>query len=243
MTVVDDDVLLLAEYGSRAYGTATVDSDHDLMGIYLESDYQIYGLAEAKTRQTDLGRRSTSADTDVTLHPLRKYVSLAANGNPTVLSLLWSTEDLIEYRHAAADLLIDHRELFISRRAVTAHLGYAMSQYKALTGQRTKRTNRPELIERYGYDTKFAAHLLRLLLQGIELVRDHRYTLPMPPEQRLLLKEVRQGKPSLEDVLDRADELTARLRRLEVENDLPERPDMDAVNSLLRGIRETAVAE
>lgn len=239
--MITDDVLLLAEYGSRAYGTATDRSDHDLMGIYIESDAQVYGLAEAKTRQTDLGRRSTSADTDVTLHPLRKYVSLAAGGNPTVLSLLWSPPELIEKSSPAAELLIAHRGLFVTRRAITAHLGYAISQRKALTGERSKRVVRPELVEEHGYDTKFAGHLLRLLFQAIELVETGGYTLPMPEPELRTVRDVRAGRIDLESVLAAADELTERLRLLEGRSGLPERPDPAAVDRLLVDLRRLAV--
>ncbi|WP_181273561.1 nucleotidyltransferase domain-containing protein [Brevibacterium oceani] len=239
----DETVLFLAEYGSRAYGTATDASDHDLMGIYLESDDQIYGLAEAKTKQTDLGRRSTSADTDVTLHPLRKYVSLAAKGNPTVLSLLWSPEHLVETTSAAARLLIENRSLFVTKQAIASHMGYALSQRKALTGERSKRTNRPELVEKHGYDTKFAGHLLRLLIQGVALVETGGYELPMPRGQRALVTATRAGELSLEDVLDRADALTEKLRSLDEECGLPKRPDTDRVDALLKDLRQTALDE
>ncbi len=237
-----DDLLILAEYGSRAYGTATASSDHDLMGIYVESDAQIYGLEVAQTRQTAHGRRSTAHDTDVTLHPLRKYVSLAASGNPTMLSLLWSPEHLIKKTSPAATLLIANRELFVTRRAITAHIGYAASQRRALTGERAKRTNRPELVAEHGYDTKFAMHLLRLLIQGIELAENGAYTLPMEPAALGLLRDVRAGRVALERVLEHADALTEELQRLATTVSLPERPGPAVVNELLLRVRQLAVS-
>ena len=238
----NENILLLAEYGSRAYGTATDASDHDLIGVYLETDAQVYGLSEAKTRQTDLGRRSTSVDTDVTLHPLRKYVSLAAGGNPTVLSLLWSPAELVEQTSPAVRLLIDQRGLFITRRAITAHLGYAISQRQALTGERPKRVSRPELVEAHGYDTKFAGHLLRLLMQGIELVETGGYSLPMQDSALLLVTDVRAGRVPLAEVLELADAFTARLRALEENSSLPDRADPETVDRLLIEVRRTALA-
>jgi hypothetical protein len=39
---------------------------------------------------------------------------------------------------------------------------------------------RPELVEKHGYDTKFAAHMVRLGYQGVELLETGRFTLPLP---------------------------------------------------------------
>lgn len=242
MDITNDSILLLAEYGSRAYGTATAVSDHDLMGIYLESDAQIYGLAETKTQMTSLGRRSGSGDTDVTMHPLRKYVSLAAGGNPTVLCLLWSPEHMVEKTGEAADQLIAARRLFVTKLAISSHLGYALSQYRALAGQRSKKVSRPELVAAHGYDTKFAGHLVRVLLQGLELARHGGYTLPMNEEDLAMVRSVRAGEPSLDEVLARAGELAKQLRELKEASGLPERADHDAVNELLVGVRRAALA-
>lgn len=50
---------------------------------------------------------------------------------------------------------------------------------------------RPELVERFGYDTKFAMHAVRLGLQGVEYVETGKITLPSPDAQ--LLQAIRSG--------------------------------------------------
>lgn len=159
-----------------------------------------------------------------------------------MLSLLWSPPGLVEKRTPAAGLLIEHRELFISRRAITAHVGYAVSQRQALTGARGKRTNRPELVAEHGYDTKFAMHLVRLLLQSLALVEHGGYQLPIPEEDLVLLRAIRAGHLTLRDVLERADYLQECLHDEEEHSRLPERPDPDRVNELLIDVRRTALA-
>ena len=44
--------------------------------------------------------------------------------------------------------------------------------------------NRPELIERFGYDTKYAMHALRLGFQGTEISTEARLSLPMQDHHR-----------------------------------------------------------
>jgi hypothetical protein len=53
-------------------------------------------------------------------------------------------------------------------------------QRQRLVGERGQRdVNRVELIERFGYDTKYAMHMLRLGHQGVEFLESGRLTLPI----------------------------------------------------------------
>lgn len=245
------DVLLLAEYGSRAYGTATEASDRDLLGIYLEHDRQLYGLEMAETKgyrihgdgEIELMGRSakefrSGADVvEMHFHPLRKYVSLAAKGNPTVLSAMWATGALAHVGSPAGDLLTAHRDGFLSKHAGYRHAGYARSQREALLGLTNKRTNRQELVRIHSYDTKYAMHMVRVLLAGLDLVRERNFHLPMKPEQVKLLREIRGGEVELEDLLTLSEKLEHDLTTETEDSNLPDSVDYDAINDLLRLIR------
>jgi len=244
------DVAMLVEYGSRAYGTANVSSDRDLLGVYVEHDHEIYGLRSADTqvfRYDDDGEltqmvsendpRAEATDVEMVFHPLRKYVSLAAAGNPAVLGTLWSTAELKVLPSAAGELLAEGRALFLSKHAGFRHAGYARAQRNALLGHTNRRTNRPELIALHGYDTKYAAHLIRLLMAGLDLVRDRVFHLPMKPEQLEQLAEIRHGEVPLEDVVTLSEKLEQELTTETEDSDLPDSADYDAINDLLRQVR------
>lgn len=245
------DVLLLAEYGSRAHGTATDTSDHDLLGIYVERDHQLYGLEVADTRNYRVHPdgalslmgvsakepRAGAGVTEMHFHPLRKYVSLAARGNPTVLSAMWAYDSLAVARTAAADLLVSQRDAFLSKHAGFRHAGYARQQRDALLGRTNKRTNRPELVSLHGYDTKYGAHLIRLLLAGLDLVRERTFHVPMKPEQVELLREIRRGEVPLADVLTLSEKLEQELTTETEDSDLPDAADYELINTLLRDVR------
>jgi hypothetical protein len=127
-----------------------------------------------------------------------------------------------------------NKQWFASRRAGHAYLGYMQRQRDRMTGERGQmRVNRPELIERYGFDTKYAGHVLRLGYQGIEFLEDGRLTLPMREPERLRVLQVRTGHVPFEEVLAEADVLQRRLESLLEDSPLPDRPDYDAVNSFL----------
>ena len=97
---------------------------------------------------------------------------------------------------------------FASRRAGRAYLGYMERQRDRMTGERGQmRVNRPELIEQYGFDTKYAGHVLRLGYQGIEFLETGALTLPMREQERNRILAVRTGSVPFGDVLAEADEL------------------------------------
>lgn len=113
----------------------------------------------------------------------------------------------------------------LSRRVQGPYLGYLQAQKQRLTGERgQKRIHRPGLEEMYGFDTKYATHMLRLGFQGVELLTTGRLSLPMREPERSYLLDVRRGKVSEQDCLTRAGELERELAELEATSALPEAP-------------------
>ncbi|WP_255431417.1 MULTISPECIES: nucleotidyltransferase domain-containing protein [unclassified Amycolatopsis] len=93
---------------------------------------------------------------------------------------------------------------------------------------------RPELIEKYGFDTKFAMHMVRLGVQGVELLETGRITLPVPEPWLSWLRELRQGKKTREEALEAAESLERRLDELvRVASPLPAEPDTGWVDDWL----------
>lgn len=82
--------------------------------------------------------------------------------------------------------------------------------------------------EKVGYDTKAGMHLLRLLLEGTELLETGKLVFPL--YQRDLLLDVRNGKLTYEHFLDTATRFVERLES--VESKLPEKPDYNKIRTL-----------
>ncbi|EPQ73149.1 nucleotidyltransferase domain-containing protein [Mycobacterium marinum] len=91
----------------------------------------------------------------------------------------------------------------------------------------------PELIEIYGFDTKFAYHAVRLGIQGVELLTTGRITLPIPEPSRSWLHDLRLGKINKQTVLDYLDALRNELVARTVSADLPDQCDHDRLNRWL----------
>lgn len=76
-------------------------------------------------------------------------------------------------------------------------------------------------------------HMVRLGVQGVELLETGRITLPIPEPWLTWLRDLRMGKHSKDEALQAATDLESQLERLTETSDLPERPDQARANSWL----------
>jgi hypothetical protein len=93
---------------------------------------------------------------------------------------------------------------------------------------------RKKLVEKFGYDCKNAAHLIRLLRMGIEFLVDGK--LKVFREDAAELKEIKSGKWSLEKVMKEADRLFILAQEAFVRSSLPNSPDTEKAEKLLMSI-------
>lgn len=235
--IAESGLILLSTVGSSAHGLNVPGTDdHDEMGVCIEPPSHVIGLhlfEQDVFRSKPEGVRSEHGDTDRTIYSARKFCRLALGGNPSILVLLHVKPDKTsDY----GDSLLELAPAFAARSAGRAFLGYATQQRQRLLGERGQmNVKRPELTEKYGYDTKYAMHMLRLGFQGIEYLETGKLTLPMPEEQRKFVYATRLGEIELNDVLTKAGENEQRIEDLLDSSPLPEKPDYDAVNDWLVG--------
>lgn len=235
--------ILQTEVGSGVHGLAIDDqADRDEMGICLEPPEFVIGLSKFEQYQhrTAVERtgvadaRSEPGDLDLVCYSARKWMRLALQGNPTVITPLFAPADSIVHITPAGEGLRANLDMIVSRQAGYRFLGYLNGQrQRMLNGNVHARVNRPELVEKYGHDTKYAAHMVRLAVQGVELLETGRLTLPMPDPWRTWIRDLRQGKHTEREAIEASTELEARLKVLTRTADLPEHPDKARANRWL----------
>lgn len=212
------------------------------MGVCLEPRRYVVGFGKfeqwvyrsAAEREGNAGARSRAGDLDLTVYSLRKWARLALQGNPTVLLLLFLPGSATVVRTKIGEQLQELAPAFASRRAGRRYLGYLEAQRQRLVGERGQRDiNRTELVEKFGYDTKYAMHMLRLGYQGIEFLESGRLTLPMREPVRSHLMDVRQGRSKLAEVLAECTEVEMRLGALLDSSPLPPEPDLQRVEEFV----------
>lgn len=229
------------QVGSGLHGvTISGYDDRDEMGMCLERPEYVIGLEKFEQyiyRTQPEGVRSGYGDLDLTVYSLRKWARLALAGNPTVLMPLFVPDSEIVIDTEVGKGMRKRSDRFLSRQTAARFLGYMTAQREQMIGLRGKKhTNRPELVALHGFDTKFAYHMVRLGIQGIELLTTGRVTLPMADPDRSWLRELREGKHTMQDALDRATYLEERLRTLRDSSDLPQHPDYAWANEWLIGV-------
>jgi predicted nucleotidyltransferase len=210
--------------GSQAYGLSRDGSDVDRRGVYVppaDLEWSIYSLPEQIERR----------ESEECYWEIKKFLILALKSNPNILECLFSP--LIEYSDEIGDVLCSKRSIFLSKLAYQTYNGYVMSQFKKL--EQDVR-NQGEI------KWKHAMHLIRLLLQGISLleegtlpvlVEEHRDTLLGIRDGHLQWDEVNAWRLDLHKRFDRASSITA----------LPDYPDYDAADELLKWIRRRMVRQ
>ena len=227
--------------GSTIHGLHVPGTDDlDLMGVCIEPATEALGLGhpfeQHVYRTQPEGQPSGPGDIDLTTYSLRKYLRLAANGNPTVLNLLFVPP---EHRHIDGPLGEELRScipLIVSREAARKYRGYLQAQKERLLGIRGQKhtgyTRRLKYQAEGGWDAKYAMHMVRLGVQGVELLETGRITLPMV-ENREEVYAVRRGLVPLEECVAWAERLEARLEALETSSPLRPHPDRLALDDWL----------
>ena len=195
------------------HGAKVKDTDDlDIYGVYLEPYELVLGLDKQDFYVWSTAGdecRNGPDDVDVCLYSLRKWAGLAAKSNPTALHFLFSHN--YSAKPKPWEEILKSREVFLSRQAALQFRGFAEAQVRRLQGIGTgKKGQRHELIGVHGYDIKAAMHVIRVLNEGIELMRSM-ITLPRPEKE--LLITIRTGQyGSLERVLTLANTLISRIR-------------------------------
>ncbi len=236
-------MMLRVLVGSGVHGTAVAGQDDtDEMAIAIEPPETVFGWGkfdhyEYRTAEPD-GPGKTAVcsgpgDLDLIVYSLRRWVELAAAGNPTLLVSLSVGDKDVRYTTQYGLELRERAAMFASRHAAGRFIGYLGRQREGLLGLRSGGTNnqgRADIRAKYGYDVKFAMHMCRLGIQGVEFLTTGRITLPVPEPELTYLRDVRQGKYTLQETLDRAAELEKELLSLQETSRLPEQVDREALD-------------
>ena len=232
--IAQDNLILKFRAGSHLYGTNGPNSDEDFMGVFMPTKELMLGLStvdqvEFRTNSTGSGKANTKEDTDYTVYSLPKFIKLLLNNNPNIIELLYAPENCILFCNEFGQKLLDNRDLFLSLRVKNRFLGYAYSQKHKMQSQ-TRIGSRKANFEEFGYDTKFASHLMRLMYFGLELLKEGQLTLPT--EHNNYLRDIKEGKFSLQEILEKATQVEQLVEMAYASSTLQKIPDWDAVEKL-----------
>ncbi len=232
----DCDMVHLFIGGSQLHGAKVEGYDDlDIYGAYIEPPNRVLGLQALPhfVWSSGSGRTlNTADDVDVTRYSLHRWGELMMKGNPAILHFLYA-DNALDGETVWKTHIRPHREALLSQKSAEQYLGFADAQRMRLTGERGKGRHgqRQDLVEKYGYDTKFAMHYVRLLYECREILRDHRLTLPRPEKEQLIA--IRTGNYALDEMFAIGRELKMECESLLAISKLPEIPDKVFLSRIL----------
>jgi predicted nucleotidyltransferase len=237
-----EDLIFLAYRGSVAHNMYIPNSDPnsvddiDLMGVFIAPDSHYIGIDKSK-QTVEKNIEADGVLYDCVYYELSHFVRLLLKNNPNVLSMLWLRKEHYITMSEGFSLLLDFRKIFSSKAAYHSFTGYAYSQLNRMEkydkngymGEKRKR-----LVEKYGYDCKNAAHLIRLLRMGVEFLETGKMEVFRSDAKELI--EIKTGKWSLEEVKICAEKLFEQAKVARDGSVLPELPDRNMANKIVESI-------
>ena len=219
--------------GSQAHGAKLQGQDDtDWYGVFIEPAEKSLGLDKFEHFVTSTGGGpggNGPNDIDVCLYSLRKWATLAVKGNPSALHFLFAPESFCKTWWS---IVGRNSEMFMARNHVKAFCGFAHDQLLRLFGEKgQKNVHRKESEDKFGYDTKYAMHIIRLYGEAKELMETGRITLPRPNAGELIA--IREGKYKLSEIRKIGNDLEADALRASEASHLPEQPNRWAISELI----------
>lgn len=228
--------------GSVAYGVSDDLSDTDVYGfcippkdvIFPHLAGQINGFGRQIKRfdqyqQHHITRPSNGREYDVSIYNIVKYFQLCMENNPNMLDSLFTPQRCVVHCTKVGHLVRDNRRKFLHKGSWHKYKGYAYSQLHKMRGQK-REGKRKILFDKYGYDVKFAYHVVRLLYEAQMILEECDLDLERNREH---LKSIRRGEIPEQDIRDWASEKEKSLERLYETSKLPHSPDEEEIKSLL----------
>lgn len=228
-----EQLVLLGYTGSIAYGLDDENSDIDIMGVVIPSARYYLGLPSSNEFPISGSLQKKSGQFDITLYELKKFISLALQGNPSILSCLWLEPDYYLTKKRVGYSLLNNKDMFCGKHVVTTFMGYARQQFERMNRDDHKNmgAKSKELIQLYGYDCQHASHLVRILRMGIEFLTTGELQVHRRDADELLA--IKRGNWKFENVISMVSGLFNDLEKVKEQSTLPDYPNYEKVDNWL----------
>lgn len=143
-------ILFEAVSGSQAYGTNTPTSDRDVRGVFILPEDHLLG--------TKYLEQVNDEKNDIIFYEVKRFLELVRANNPNILELLNVPEDCVVFKHPLFDLILEHRDEFVTKLCRNSFGGYAVQQIKKARGLNKKIANPIEPVRKYPLDFCYVAN-------------------------------------------------------------------------------------
>ena len=122
MDLEPDQIVVLSVAGSYLYGTDTLNSDKDYLGIYIPTERQL--LLNDYPKQKSLPKKS---GLDLQIWSIHYFMKLACQGETMAIDLLHAPDDYIVMKNSTWDYLKRYRKRFFTKK-MKSFVSYARKQ-------------------------------------------------------------------------------------------------------------------
>lgn len=233
-------VQYLVMTGSHSYGVETKDSDFDYYGMciaprdhHFPAEYGlISGFDEIPEFETwHQHRIAYEKGIDLTLSNITHYFKLLRKNNPNIIDSLFAPQSCVVTATQLANMIRDNRKIFLHKGLWKMFKGYAYSQKSEMINRQPQGA-RKEMVDKWGFDLKFAMNLVRLLSECEQLLIEGDLDL-QESGRKAHLKSIRNGEVPLKDILHYFDTKEKQLEELYNKTKLPDEPDDVKIRALL----------
>lgn len=232
--------------GSVAYGVSSDTSDMDIYGFcipplemifpHLAGEIPGFGTAGERFEQFQQHHiedpqalNGHGRTYDVQIFNIVKYFQLAMDNNPNMIDSLFTPQTCVLHITRIGNLVREQRRSFLHKGAWVKFKGYAYSQLHKMT-TKDPQGKRKDIREKYGFDVKYAYHLVRLLYEVEQILLEGDIDLQRHREH---LKAIRRGEVSEADIRQWAADKERQLEKVYLESTLPQKPDEERIKALL----------
>lgn len=235
-----DNIMYLTVMGSRAYGTNSPDADYDCYGFcippknvvfpHLSGEIEGFGRQKKRFEQFESKKifTETKQEWGFDIYNITKFFMLLSENNPNVIDAIFTPADCILKQTTVGTMVKEKRKLFLHKGSYHKFKGYLYSQMNK--AENAKKAGRAELVEKYGWDTKFLSHCFRLATELEQILETGDLDLRKNADE---IKAIKNGLISLQDVKQKIGNMEEKLDKLYLESPLPYSPDMDKIKQLL----------
>lgn len=233
--------------GSVAYGVSSDTSDMDLYGFCVpEKDMvfphlrgEILGFGRQIQRfeqwqehhvldKDALGGKGRTYD--LTIYSIVKYFQLCLENNPNMIDSLFTPQTCVLHCTQIGGMVRENRRLFLHKGAWHKFKGYAYSQVHKMNSKQEPEGKRKDLVDEFGFDVKYAYHVVRLLDEVEQILTEGDIDLQRNREQ---LKSIRRGEWTQEAIVVYFERKEKELETLYMSSKLRHSPDEGKIKQLL----------
>jgi uncharacterized protein len=244
-----NNVLFEGLTGSVSYGVSNDTSDMDIVGFCMPPKEVLFphlrgeilgfgtpGETFHQFQQHHVVVPEWDKQFDVTVYNIVKYFQLCMENNPNMVDSLFLPRRCVLHSTGIYEHVRDHRKLFLHKGCWHKFRGYSYSQLAKIKNKtNSSNPKRAATIEKYGFDTKFAYHVVRLFLEVEQILASGDLVLD---NNVPILRSIREGEWTLDKLVEWAADKEKNLENLYHSSTLQHSPDEKAIKQLLIDVIE-----